>query len=196
MTPAVLVSGHMIDSNDRPVPRFPQHRAGWVADRIRNAFHEWRVGRGTTVFTGGARGSDIIAAEEATRRGATVVLCLALPVREFERRSVELTGTDWIDRFRRLLAVAEVRQLPGTVGRETVERAGGSPFAATNTWMIDLARRLDPRPRAIVVWDGKPGDGPGGTADLVDKLGYSIDDPNLRRIDPTPVAGDGKPALP
>ena len=33
------------------------------------------------------------------------------------------------------------------------------------------------------------GDGPGGTADLVRQLGYDLDDPRVRVIDPTPNDG-------
>ena len=37
-----------------------------------------------------------------------------------------------------------------------------------------------------LVWNGEPGDGPGGTADMVDRLGYPMTDGRLRIIDPTP----------
>lgn len=179
MTSAVLVSGHLVDTADRRIPRFPQDRVGHVAERIRDTFDEWGVGPGTNVFTGGARGADILAAEEAVRREARLVLCLAMPVAEFERRSVDLPGTDWALRFRRLLGVADVEVLDHAVN--------STVYARANTWMIQQARRIDPRPYAIVVWDGRRGDGPGGTADFVGQLGYGADDVRLRVIDPTPA---------
>jgi hypothetical protein len=67
--------------------------------------------------------------------------------------------------------------------------AGDEVFARANEWMVDVARRLDPRPYAVIVWDGKTGDGPGGTSDLVQRLGYAIGDPRVRMIDPTPPRG-------
>jgi hypothetical protein len=176
----VLVSGHLVDAVDRPSPRFPQDRVPWVTDRVREAFGEWHVDPATTVVSGGARGADLIAAEEAHARGASVILCLALPPDEFERSSVELPGTDWVARFRALLAQAEVRQLPAGTA------VGDEAFAYANEWMVDVARDLDPRPYALIVWDGKGGDGPGGTADMVRRLGYRPDDPGVRIIDPTP----------
>jgi hypothetical protein len=185
MTRTVLVSGHLVDTPERPTPRFPQDRVGWVTDRVRAAFDGWGVGPGTTVISGGARGADIIAAEEGHARGADVLLCLALPPEEFERRSVDLPGTDWSDRFRRLLTVAEVRQLADVVGQVP---AGDEVFARANEWMVDLARAGDTPPRAVVVWDSRTGDGPGGTSDLVRRLGYGLDDPRVRVIDPTPPA--------
>jgi hypothetical protein len=177
----VLVSGHRVDDADRPSPRFPQDRVGWVTDRVREAFEAWRVGPGTTLISGGARGADIIAAEQAHARGATVVLCLALPSAQFEQRSVALDGTSWSGRFRRLLEVAEVRVLEPAGPADDV-------FARTNAWMIDVARQAAPRPYALIVWNGHGSDGPGGTGDLVRRLGYRTGDRHLWTIDPTPAA--------
>jgi hypothetical protein len=189
VTRTLLVSGHLVDAPDRPRPRFPQHTVGWVTDRVRETLDGWNVGAGSTVITGGARGADIIAAEEAHDRGASVMLCLPLPPDEFERRSVDLPGTAWAARFRRLLAVAEVRVLPPATDAE-----GDDVFARANAWMVELARQRDPHPCALIVWDGRPGDGPGGTADLVRRLGYRIDDPHVRVIDPTRHPDPGAPA--
>jgi hypothetical protein len=179
---AVVVSGHLVDAPDRPKQRFPPSRVPWVASRVREAFHDWNVGLGTTIICGGARGADIIAAEEGHARGAHVLLCLALPPAEFERRSVDLPGTDWGDRFRRLLSIAEVRELSATTGEATED---DKVFARTNEWMVDIARRIDAKPYALLVWDGMIGDGPGGTSDMVESLGYSTHDPHLRLINPT-----------
>jgi hypothetical protein len=59
-------------------------------------------------------------------------------------------------------------------------------FTSANVWMLHVARSIDARPHAIVVWDGGPGDGSGGTADLVRQLGVQRCDPRVRVIDPTP----------
>ena len=81
---AVVVSGHMVDAPDRKEPRFRADQVGRVTDEVRRAFERWGVGPGTTVVCGGARGADIIAAEQGLARGAHVRLCLALPPDEFE----------------------------------------------------------------------------------------------------------------
>ncbi|MER6949534.1 hypothetical protein ABT294_36530 [Nonomuraea sp. NPDC000554] len=175
---ALLISGHLVDAPGRPAERFPQRLASRVRDEMSAVLDGWAIGPGTTVITGGARGADIIGAEQGVLRGAHLVLCLALPVKELERRSVELLGTDWLDRFHRLLPRADVRVLPGRAV------AGDEVFARANQWMVETARDLDPDPFALVVWDGKEGDGPGGTSDLVRRLGHPMDDPRLRVIDP------------
>ena len=179
MQQVIVVSGHLVDTPDRAVPRFPETRVPWVTGRVEAVFDEWQVAPSTTLICGGARGADIIAAEAALARGARTVVCLALPPDRFAEQSVDLPGTDWVARFRRLLDVADVRELSDPP-------AGDAVFARTNEWMVDLARSMHPEPRALLIWNGRAGDGVGGTADMVDRLGYDRDDPRVRIIDPTP----------
>lgn len=180
---AVVASGHLVDAPDRTPPRFPPTEVPRVTEEIRQALSMFGVGPATTIFAGGARGADILIAEEGLARGAQLVLCLALPPDEFKERSVALAGADWDDRFQRLLQDADVRRLANEVD---VVPEGDEIFGKTNQWMIRLARQADPEPRAIIVWDGQTGDGPGGTQDLVHQLGFRDQDPRVVIIDPTP----------
>ncbi|GAA4949107.1 hypothetical protein GCM10023334_062560 [Nonomuraea thailandensis] len=150
---------------------------GAVTAAIGEVLGEWDVGPETTVICGGARGADLIGAELALRRKAAVRLCLALPAEEFARQSVDLPGTDWHDRFEEVRRQADVRLLQSAA-------EGDEVFARANAWMVGEALALDASPRAIVVWNGERGDGPGGTDDLVARLGYALDDPRLRVIHP------------
>lgn len=183
MTPAstVLISGHLVDAPDRPVARFPQRLVDQVSQAVAAVFDRWRVGPGSVIICGGARGADIIGAEAGLARGARVVVILALPADAFEATSVALPGTEWAERYRRLLAVAEVRQPPPSAAQER------DVFAHTNQRMVDAALARDPQPKVLLVWDGKTGDGPGGTADLVTRLGYRTDDPHVHIINPTSI---------
>lgn len=189
---AVVVSGHMVDTPDRPSPRFPPDQVPRVTAEVRRALLRWEVGPGTTVISGGARGADIIAAEAALACGAQVLLCLALPPEQFEEGSVVLPDSDWSARFHALRERAEVRVLAGTAGSSPADDV----YARTNEWMIGLGRSLaGGRPHAVVVWDGREGDGDGGTADFLRRLGYTSPDDALVVIDPTPRAYEGKQAL-
>jgi hypothetical protein len=186
--PVVLASGHVVDTPGRTPPRFPPEQVPRVTAHVQQALDGWGVGPGTTVVTGGARGADLIVAEQGLARGAKVVVCLALTQEEFERRSVELPDSDWVDRFRRVLKAAEVRYLseqPDVV-------PGDDVFAQANRWMVEVATTLDPKPHAVIVWDGKQGDGPGGTRDLVRRLGVDRPDPRICVIDPTPRAYEAR----
>ena len=77
---------------------------------------------------GGARGADIIAAEEGHSRGAHVVLCLAPPPEEFDDARWTCRAPKR-ERFRRLLKVAEVRRLPEGTGDAS---ADGEAFDRAN----------------------------------------------------------------
>jgi hypothetical protein len=174
----VVVSGHMVDTPDRPKPRFPPDQVPRVAAAVRSAFERWNVGPGTTLVTGGARGADIVAAEEARARGAALRLVLALEPDAFVPRSVAIPGTAWEERFRNLLEHADVEVVDGPDDDEL--------FARTNQRIIEVARGIDERPHAVIVWDGMEGDGPGGTRDFVSQLGHDLADDAVALIDPTP----------
>jgi hypothetical protein len=173
----------MIDTCDRPSPRFPPGEEHRVTSEIAERLRRWEVGRGATILCGGARGADIIAAEQALALGARVELCLALPPDEFEARSVALPGTDWSARFRALLAQAQVT----TLDEVATLPAGDGMFARTNEGIVERARSLARgRPHVLIVWDGRAGDGTGGTLDFVRRLGFDGPDSAVAVIDPTP----------
>jgi hypothetical protein len=181
----VVVSGHMVDAPGRKAPRFPQSEVERVTREIRGVLAQWNVGADTTVVTSGARGADIVAAEEARARGARLRLVLALEPDVFEERSVAIAGTDWAARFRALLPQAEV---------EVVGGSDDDVFARTNQRIIELAQELTPRPHAIIVWNGEEGDGPGGTSDFVRRLEHIAGDDRVEVIDPTPRPEGRQPA--
>ncbi|MEY2522357.1 MAG: hypothetical protein QOJ66_922 [Ilumatobacteraceae bacterium] len=180
----VLASGHMTDGGDRSAARFPEASVGRVRKEIARQLRRWNVGSGDLVICGGARGADLIAAEEALVLGASTRLCLALPREEFLSRSVELAGTDWLQRFEAVEVRSDVRQLD-------VDAANSNVFAVANQWMIDQTLALDASGRyALIVWDGNEPDGVGGTADMA-SLAASNHLP-MYTIDPTPRPCDDR----
>jgi len=179
----VVVSGHMVDKPDRPRPRFPPEQVPRVAAEVRDALARWSVGKGTTLVTGGARGADIIAAEEAHARGASLRLVLALEPDEFVARSVAVPGTDWEQRFRALLPQADVEVVDGP--------DDDAVYARTNQRIIEVAHEIDSHPHAVIIWNGKEGDGPGGTRDFVSQLGHDLGDESVAVIDPSPRHDSG-----
>jgi predicted acylesterase/phospholipase RssA len=174
----VVASGHMTDSAGRSAARFPEASVERVRKEIARQLRRWNVGSGDLVVCGGARGSDLIAAEEGLAAGASVRVCLALPREEFLSRSVELAGTDWRQRFDDVERRSDVRQLDVDAGNSNI-------FAVANEWMIDQTLALDASDRhALIVWDGQEPDGVGGTAHMA-TLAASHRLP-MYTIDPTP----------
>jgi hypothetical protein len=164
----VVVSGHMIDQPGRASPRFPPAAELPVTAAVRQALRAWSVGPGTLLISGAARGTDTIAAEQALLLAAAVWLLVALPDAEFVSASVTLPGTDWAERYANLRRRCPTRFQADELGSPGPD---DDVFERNNDWCLSVASGLVPpeRLRALVVWDGVKGDGPGGTADFVER---------------------------
>jgi class 3 adenylate cyclase/tetratricopeptide (TPR) repeat protein len=172
----MLFAGHMIDRPGRSSPRFPPEVesavAGAIADRVRR--FDGRVG-----FASAACGSDILFLEAVGRLGGETHIVLPAEPAEFARESVDvLPGADWPERFRLVLERAAEQVI--TAG-QVIER-GGLAYEYANMVLLGLAeiraRQLGTELIPLAVWDGKPGDAPGGTASAVERwqrLGYRIE---------------------
>jgi tetratricopeptide (TPR) repeat protein len=182
-----VASGHMIDKPGRKPERFPESKSEAVRQLIRAQLGEWQIGQGDLAVCGGARGADILFAEEALRRGAKVRLMLALPVEKFIEASVWLPAGKWAERFHDLLPQCEVVCQDDRLGPPQNQDA---VFARTNLWMLNTARveaAEVSRLYALLVWDENPkGDGPGGTADFASRAGST--GASLRIINPTTLS--------
>jgi hypothetical protein len=154
----------MIDAPDRVEPRFPPEAEPYVAVRVRQQLDAWSIGLDDLVVCGGARGGDLIVAEQALERGAAVALLLAYPPDEFVERSVALPGTDWTERFHTVRSRA-AHVLVRTEIFNGVDTQNA--YARVNCWLLDYAQALGVPVRVIAIWDGQETDTPGGTADFV-----------------------------
>ncbi len=155
----------MTDGPDRPV-RFPERAVASVAAAIRDQFAFWGVGPGDVVVTQGARGTDLLVAEAALVSGADSLVLLADRVDEFRRASVGPAGTDWSERFDRVLASSTIRTQPDELGPPP---DGQNRWERNNDWALDVAVSYsgDEPPLAIVVWSSAGADSPGGTRDFL-----------------------------
>jgi hypothetical protein len=165
-------SGHMIDAPDRSAERFPARKESAVRDRLASQLDQWKIASGDLAICGGARGADLLFAELAAERGAAVWLMLPLPEAAFLERSVRLPGSTWEQRF------FDLRGRPGVSTFDQLARLeapprGTSVFTRNNLWIVNTARVevTDPAAlHALLVWDERTGDGPGGTADAAARV--------------------------
>jgi hypothetical protein len=160
----------MIDAPGRKVTRFPAAKEARVRALIAEQLGAWRAGKDDLALSGGARGADMLFAEECLQRGTPVRLLVALPDAEFVERSVRVPGTDYEARYRALRKHCETRFQHEELGPLP---DGIDVFSRNNIWMIDAARALaEPQQiYALLVWDEKPtGDGAGGTSDFVTRI--------------------------
>lgn len=171
-----LFTGHMIDAPGRVEPRFPPDKAPLADTAIRACLRRSAAAPGDLGICGGACGGDLLFAEACEDFG--LALELRIPVAEAEFLPTSVThadayparGLSWEQRYRRLahrrdgrvrLLVQSVELGPCPPDRDVHER--------NNEWQLDAAFRHDPaRVVVIALWDGRAGDGPGGTQHLLD----------------------------
>lgn len=166
----VVFAGHMIDRSDRPEPRFPSAREAEVRKAINAYLDEVKAGVG---YSSAACGGDLIFCECLLERGAKVNLVLPGPVDAFKRQSVAFAGPEWEKRFHNVLANATSCLFANAseAAPSDVDPATAEALTYSNRIVLGLAalqaRSLDLELRALAVWDGRPGDAPGGTASNV-----------------------------
>ena len=171
--PVVAFAGHMIDRVDRVTPRFPESMEGAVAAQIGAWIDRVQPKFG---FASAACGSDILFLEAMLQRGAEVSVVLPYNEEEFVPDSVDFVpGSDWPARFRGVLARA-TRVLTASTAKLAI---GGVSYEFCNQFLLGLgairARQLETDLIPLVVWNGQPGDGPGGASSVVENwraLGY------------------------
>lgn len=181
MPVVILFTGHMIDApgRDPSKRRFPPDKETVAREAVKSALagllaHSDGEAAG---ISGGANGGDIIFHEVCEELGIPTRLYLALPLEEFIRVSVEAAGDEWVRRFRSLY---ERKKLAGELlGAEHLPpppRGSGEGYSVwqlNNFWMLSdaiaLAAETGAQLALIALWDGRGGDGPGGTEDLVEQ---------------------------
>jgi len=184
----IVFAGHMIDRSDRPVPRFPPEVEPMVAQAIRGKIDILKPGFG---FAPAACGSDILFLEAMLDVGAEIIVVLPYNKEEFVRDSVDLLpGANWRSRFDRVLERASKCVI------DPMQRldVGGVSYDFGKELLLGLAtihaQSLETSLIPLVVWDGKIGDGPGGTASTVEhwrSLGHKPEIIDLAEIYPNGV---------
>ncbi len=182
-----LCAGHMIDRPGRPEPRFPPEMEEEVRQRIDAALTKLNANANDMVITPGvACGGDILFIEACLQRGLKVDAYLPFAEARFIEESVSFAGDHWVERF------YQIRQHPNVTFHLQPERvgpvpAGDNPFARNSRWALysTLCYGIE-RVRLIVLWDGKGGDGPGGTGHMVKEvrqMGGIVEHLNITKFD-------------
>jgi class 3 adenylate cyclase len=164
--PTVIVfAGHLVDLPTRRVPRFPPELAEAVKKEISRRVQEFNGGFG---YASAACGGDILFHEAVLEAGGEVRVVLPYERELFSRKSVDVGGSgNWVKRFKGVLAKAvDVHELS-----EHDQEDDRTSLEFANLMLHGLAQlraeQLETKLIPLVLWDGKPGDGPGGTADNV-----------------------------
>lgn len=161
----VAFAGHMVDAPHRPQPRFPPDAETKAAAAIRERLQACDARAGVSAL---ASGADILFAEAILERRGELHVILPLNVEEFLEESVRPSGDErWEARFNTLREKAASLNILG----DDYFRGSGAPFQLTallidgTTQYLAHQRKLDSR--TLCIWDGRPGDGLGGTASFI-----------------------------
>lgn len=163
--PVVVFAGHMIDRPNRPEPRFPPHFEQSVRHALRTLLSRHNVGFG---YSSAACGSDILFMETIFDLKAEGYVVLPYEKSSFISDSVDIVpGADWRERCDSVLEHATKVTICSDRPQSDVQAAIEYANLMLRGLGIIHARQLDTQLIPVVVWDGKPGDGPGGTASMV-----------------------------
>jgi len=189
----LLFAGHMIDAPDRETPRFPADKELAAREKIKQAvLKEMNIGAGVGVaYAGGANGGDILFLEVCAELGIETRLYLAVQPQIYVTKSVDKGGPQWVKRFWDLHAAHAARNQIRILSSQTEparndveylpawlrDKPHYNIWQRNNLWMLFNAltegcdeKSGDPNLTLIALWDGKEGDGPGGTGHLVEKV--------------------------
>ena len=182
---SILFTGHMIDAPEREAVRFPATAESAALFAIGNAvslLQKSLAKAETTIgIAGGASGGDLLFHETCAQQNIPTLLRLALPIEQYMEASVAPSGPDWVRRFETLvtrIGPGAVRVLDETVNLPASLTGGAelNIWQRANLWMVLEAIAFAPQRTLIALWDGKPGDGPGGTEQLVEAVpGFGIE---------------------
>ena len=163
----VVFAGHMIDQPGRARPRFPAQ----LVPAVQEAIRAWlRHGDGLIGYSSAACGSDILFLETVLDLKGEAFVVLPYEQESFARDSVDFVpGADWKARFESILQRAS-----HVVTTSKGKMEGGSvSYDYANRVLHGLAAlradELEADLTGLAVWDGRPGDGPGGTDSVVQR---------------------------
>ena len=161
----VLFSGHMVDAPGRGQPRFPPERVLEVRDDIAEAIRLIED-PGARAVSGLACGGDLLFADEWLKTARRLQAYLPRHVDEFLEESVRFAGEDWVELFHEVAQNPEV----SVVGPDDDMLRSDDPHSLNAHRMIEAASDEATEIHGLFLWDGRGGDGPGGTQEVISAL--------------------------
>ena len=173
----LVFSGHMIDAPNRPHPRFPASQEDVAAARIKQAIEEIAAAAAERQerivgLAGVSDGGDLLFHEACHQLGVETQVLLPVPELVYRATAMSRQPSRWADRYHAalrnasaVLTLAHTDTLPGWLQT----RPNYSTWQRNNQWILHhaWATTTSGRVTVLALWNGEPGDGPGGVADMV-----------------------------
>jgi len=165
-----LFSGHMIDTAGRASPRFPIEKVSLATQTINHRLTKLHAGANDLAITQGANGGDILFAEACIEHNMQLQFLQPFCESEFIQNSVSPGGEDWQNRYQ------AIRQQTPSLPLAAPEQLGPLPnnmnaYERCNLWLLNTALSYGTDKLIFIcLWDGGDGNGPGGTAHMVEEV--------------------------
>jgi class 3 adenylate cyclase/tetratricopeptide (TPR) repeat protein len=193
MPKVAVFTGHRVDEAGRPQPRFPNELAPVLQTAIQGRLIASNVRIG---YSGAASGADILFLEAMLALGGRTHIVLPCNPDQFIAESVASSGADWTRRFSNALSSAD----EVIIASDQRLKFGSVAYDYANELAHGLATvragELDTELVRVAVWDGAPGDGPGGAADIVARWqagGHAVDIINPLDLLPSGIRPNATP---
>jgi hypothetical protein len=164
----IVAAGNRPDEPARSVPRLPVEHIDALASELVALLATLRP---AAVVSAGAAGADLLVLGAAQSLGIAVHVVVPIAEAEFLRRSVADAGSEWVERWERVLAAA--RADAASAVHQGDLAVGRSWFLEANAQVLDVARRLaaaaDEPVLAVAVRPPGGEDPPSATDDFVAK---------------------------
>ena len=161
----MIVGGRRIDAHNATVRRFPLRNLGMVRERLRVALDQCSP---TVMISSAAAGADLLALEEARRRGIRRRVFLPFSPERFRQTSVSDVPGDWGPMFDEICAHLQGSQDLVVMAENRGRKPNDSAYLTTILTMLDDAVSLSGHSReseqqphstthdiiALAIWDG------------------------------------------
>lgn len=177
----LVFTGHMIDEEDREkkgltqrFPRGPQHETYARKILKKLIIQELPDDKNVIGIAGGACGGDILFHEMCEELNIPTYIFLVIPPKDYVVSSLQRGGPNWVERFNklslRLQKNIRVLSLYKELPRWLRNKTDYSIWQRNNLWTLYNALTYGAsKVTLMALWNGESGDGPGGTADMVDQ---------------------------
>ncbi len=162
----VVFSGHMFDRLNRNPPRFPHTLEPLVREELGKRLQKLNA---QIVFSSLACGGDTIVCELILERGGEVNVTLPFKKDDFIKSSVDIfPGIDWVQRFNKVMQDAATVTILSELGDTKDAASYDYCNMAINGLALLKGQFLGMDVVPLVLWDGQPGGGRGGTQTFYD----------------------------
>lgn len=180
-----IFSGHMVDKKHRKTSRFPETKTQKIKEEIVSILKKIGANEQDIAFTQGACGSDILFTEACQQLSIDIQWMQPFDEDKFIKHSIMPCGNSWVARYNtcKNKLLHPIQSLSNKYQENNTIIQYPSIYQRCNQWILDVALTYESEEMYFIsVWDGKPGDGLGGTSDMIKLIKNHLKDIYIIKI--------------